>query len=212
MDLYSFSLLLGGAGLAAMGVSSLSHQAGGARGHGHGHGGRLASRGHARGPNSAKAGAAPQAAPAPSTIQHIASAAMALLSPRLLFSVMLGLGLTGMLVRHLLSGIVLLAVALIGGILFERLLIAPLWGFLLRFASNPAVTLESCITDDATAVTNFDKDGHGLVSVEVDGQVVQVLGTLKPDDRSAGIRIRAGDRVRIEEVDSARHRCIVSVP
>jgi hypothetical protein len=37
-----------------------------------------------------------------------------------------------------------------------------------------------------------------------------VLGTQLKEDRKAGARIRAGDIVRIEEVDSTRNRCTVS--
>jgi hypothetical protein len=213
VDLYTFSLLLGGAGLSFMALNSLGHHAGG--GHSHGHGGAAhgsshhlthshtishsAGHGHAHG--------------APHAIREATTrSALALLSPRLLFSVLLGLGLTGLLARSIFSGIPLLAFAIAGGVLFERLAIAPLWNFLTRFASNPALTLESCVTDEATAVTTFDAQGQGLVAIEVDGQVVQVLGTLQTADRNAGIRVRAGDRVRIEEVDAGRNRCVVSAP
>jgi hypothetical protein len=44
----------------------------------------------------------------------------------------------------------------------------------------------------------------------VDGQVVQLLGTLRTEDLAAGIRVRAGDRVIIESIDSRRQRCVVS--
>jgi translation initiation factor IF-1 len=40
--------------------------------------------------------------------------------------------------------------------------------------------------------------------------VVQVLGTLRAEDRALGVRVRAGDRVRIEDVDVERNRCTVS--
>jgi len=211
MDLYTGCLLLGGVGLAAMGLAGLSHGS-----HAHSHGG---ARGHLRGghqPGShgARAGqsAAHHAHGGGSLRTSVSDAALALLSPRLLFSFLLGFGLAGMLLRSLLSGPLLLVVSLVCGLLFERLLMAPLWNLLLRFASNPAVTLESCVTDEATAVTAFDKNGQGLISVEVDGQVVQVLGTLTRDALTAGRKVKAGDLVRIEEVDSARHRCVVSVP
>jgi translation initiation factor IF-1 len=39
---------------------------------------------------------------------------------------------------------------------------------------------------------------------------VQVLGTQLSQERAAGVRIRTGDKVRIEEVDSTRNRCTVS--
>lgn len=227
MDLYTFSLLLGGAGLAAMGLNSLGHHAGsspghghtGSSGHGHGHGGGNSS--HGPGPLHGTAhghqadhggGHSPSHGHALAATHSVSRSALALLSPRILFSILLGLGLTGVLGRHLVGGIPLLAISLAGGLLFERLAITPLWNFLLRFASRPALTLESCVTDDATAVTSFDVRGQGLVAIEVDGQMVQILGTLQSADREAGLKVRAGDRVRIEEVDAERNRCTVSVP
>jgi hypothetical protein len=98
----------------------------------------------------------------------------------------------------------------IGGIAFEKLLVGPMWGFLFRFASNPAHTLESSLMETATAVTGFDATGHGVVSLELDGQLVQVLASLRPEDRAAGVKVRAGDRLVVEEVDGARNRCVVS--
>ncbi len=95
---------------------------------------------------------------------------------------------------------------------FEALLVGPLWRFLFRFESRAAATLESSIEDEARAVTGFDASGCGLVAVDVDGQVIQLLATLAPDERARGIRIRTGDRVRIAEVDAARGRCIVTAP
>ena len=93
---------------------------------------------------------------------------------------------------------------------FEALLVGPLWRFLFRFESQPASTLESAIEDEARAVTGFDANGCGLVAVDVDGQIIQLLATLATDDRSRGVRIRSGDLVRIAEVDSARGRCTVT--
>jgi hypothetical protein len=40
--------------------------------------------------------------------------------------------------------------------------------------------------------------------------VVQLLGELRPEDRAAGVRVRAGDRLRVEDVDGERNRCTVS--
>jgi hypothetical protein len=59
-------------------------------------------------------------------------------------------------------------------------------------------------------VTGFDANGNGLISLELGGELVQVLGIQLSADRAAGARIRAGDIVRIEEVDSTRNRCTVS--
>jgi hypothetical protein len=100
--------------------------------------------------------------------------------------------------------------AIVAAVAFESLLVGPLWRFLFRFESNPAATLDSAVEDDARAVTHFDADGCGLVAVDVDGQIIQLLATLAPDDLSRGIRIRTGDLVRIAEVDAARGRCTVT--
>jgi hypothetical protein len=232
MDIYSFGLLLGGAGLGAMAVGGL---AGGIRGHaghahtghahtGHAHPGHAghvpAAHGHAGHAGHAPAGQARDgSAPAGhgQSIGDVVSSApsasrflLSVVSPRIVFSALVGFGATGMLLGSVLGGIFLLGAAVAGGIAFERMLVAPLWRFLFRFESGPAVTLESCITDEARAVTGFDAAGQGLIALELDGQVVQLLGTLTPGEQSAGLRIHAGDRVRIESVDDSRNRCTVS--
>jgi len=132
-------------------------------------------------------------------------------SPRFLFSFALGFGATGIIARQALGGALLSAAAVGGAVLLERALVTPLWNFIMRFASKPAETLESAVTDEATAVTAFDPNGHGIVSLEVDGQIQQILATLSADDRRLGVRIHAGQRVRIDEVDAERNRCTVSL-
>ena len=127
-----------------------------------------------------------------------------------MFSVLVGFGTTGLLLRSALAEPLVFAAAVGGGVLFERGIVGPVWNFLLRFASAPALTLESCILDEVRAASGFDSNGQGLVTAEVDGQVIQVLGTLRPEDRAAGIRVRSGDRLRVEDVDSRRNRCTVS--
>ena len=136
---------------------------------------------------------------------------LSLLSPRVLFSICLGLGTAGLLARNFFGEPALFGVALAGGILFERLLVAPIWNFGMRFESNPALTLESAVTGEATAVSNFDANGQGLISVEVDGQVLQVLGTLQLADREMHARVPRGAKLRVESVDTERNRCTVSL-
>jgi hypothetical protein len=133
------------------------------------------------------------------------------MSPRVLFSVALGLGTAGLVLRDFLGGPLLFAASLGLGILFERFIVAPVWNLAFRFASNPAATLEGSIMDEATAVTAFDKNGQGLIAVEVDGQMVQILGTLQAGDREMKIKVPAGSRLRIQDVDAARNRCTVSL-
>jgi hypothetical protein len=198
MDIYSFGLVLGGAGLGIMALGGL-----GRHGH-HGHHGHGAHHGAHHGPHDAHhAGHHAHAG-------HHHHTLWAIVSPRVVFSALLGFGATGLLARGAVGGALLLALAVVGGVAFERLVVTPLWNFLLRFASAPARTLESTLLDEARAASGFDANGQGLVALELDGQVVQVLGTLREEDRAVGVRVRAGDRLRIEDVDTARHRCTVS--
>jgi translation initiation factor IF-1 len=204
MDLYGFCLALGGTGLAAMAVGGLSHlgHAGHAThaGHGgHGHAGHAGHAGH---------GHATHAAHTHSAGEHGPSIFYSLLSPRVLFALLVGFGAGGLLATPLgepwRAGAAILAAAA-----FEGLLVGPLWRMLFRFESSPAATLESALEDDARTVMDFDANGQGLVALDVDGQVVQLLATLTPDDRARGVRIRTGDVVRVSSIDAARNRCTV---
>jgi len=215
MDLYGFCLALGGTGLAAMAAGGLAQL--GHIGHG-GHGARGGPGSHAghahTGAHAAHAGHGAHAAHA----QHAHHAneqgagwIMSLLSPRVLFALLVGFGAGGLVAMRLgepwRAGAAILAAAA-----FEGLLVGPLWRMLFRFESAPAATLESAIEDDARAVMGFDANGQGLVALDVDGQIVQLLATLAPDDRARGARIRSGDVVRVSSIDAARNRCTVRVP
>jgi hypothetical protein len=216
MDLYLVSLATGAVGLGAMAVGGLSHG-----GHSHGgHGGHdVGHAGHAgHGGHDVHAGHAGHAAHSHGSSAHAAHAQehggggfswMSLLSPRLLFALMVGFGAGGIAATPLGEpwrfGAGILAAAA-----FEVLAVGPLWRFFFRFESKPALTLESAVEDDARAVTGFDANGCGLVAVDVDGQIIQLLAQLTPDDRSRGVRVRSGDLVRIAEVDAARGRCTVT--
>ena len=197
MNPYAFSLALGVVGLLTMALLGMGHHVG----HGHTGGGHVG-HDHAGHDHSGHASG-----------HHDAGLlrAAVLVSPRLWFTLLAGFGAAGLLVRPLVAtGPVRAAVAVVGAVLFEALLARPLWNFAFRFASRPATTLEACVEDEVRAVTGFDREGHGLVALELDGQVVQVLATLRAADRAAGVRVRAGDLVRVEEVDAARNRCVVS--
>jgi hypothetical protein len=137
---------------------------------------------------------------------------LSFLSPRVLFSVLVGVGAAGLLLGGVLSGPLLLAAAIAAGVAFELFAVRPVWNFFFRFGSEPALTLESAVTDTAEAVTGFNRDGEGLVKIELDGQIVQVLALLSPADRATGVRVRAGDSLVVEEVDAVRNRCVVSLP
>ncbi|HET7585902.1 MAG TPA: hypothetical protein VFK13_13380 [Gemmatimonadaceae bacterium] len=133
-----------------------------------------------------------------------------LLNPRQLFTLAFGFGIVGVALRGHASEWIVVTAALAGAIAFERFVIAPMWNLLERFGSRPALTLESGIMDEARAVTSFDANGQGLIALELDGQLVQVLGTLSAEERAAGVRVRAGDTLVVQDVDAKRNRCTVS--
>jgi hypothetical protein len=238
MDLYIFSVVLGAAGMGAMaflGFSSshgAAHHGGAHHGHdtsGHEMHGIGAPHGHsitpAHGHTAAHAHAVPHghaAAPGHAPAQGERTFAelhgvhawksnvWSWLSPRVLFNFLVGFGATGLILERLVGPVLALPVAVLGGISFEAFVVRPLFNSLFRFESQPAQTLSSALMSEGRAVTGFDANGNGLISLELGGEIVQVLGTQLKDDRAAGVRIRAGDIVRIEEVDDARNRCTVS--
>jgi class 3 adenylate cyclase len=200
---YALGLALGATGLVVMALGGLGHHAGHSSvahhlpGHasspgGHGHH-DLSLHGHSHGHG------------------HLFGGKFwALLSPRVVFSFLVGAGASGLLLRHWLSEPLVAVGALAGGVLFERYVVTPIWNGLLRFASAPARTLEQAVFEVARAATDFDAQGQGLITLELDGQLVQVLGILRPEERASGIRVRQGGRVRIDAVDAIRNRCSVS--
>ncbi len=217
MDLYISSMVLGAVGFTAMALGGLGsrgggHHVGAAHGHGgttgHVHGGTTGhvhgvAHGHSHA-GAVRSGHAHTSGVAGRTFWLITS-------PRFLFSLMLGFGATGAMLHPVLPGPALLAAAAVGAVAFERFLVTPLWNFAMRFASRPAATLESAVADEAVAVSAFDDNGQGIVSLEVDGQVLQILATLQPQDRVLGGRVRAGQRLRIDDVNAAKQSCTVSI-
>jgi hypothetical protein len=201
MDLYLVSLATGATGLAAMAVSGVSHGGHGGRGVHH-HGGDATHAGH-----DTHAGHAPHG---PRTADHGSPGSwlQAFLSPRVLFALLVGFGAGGLLASSL-GQPWRLGAAIVTAAGFESFVVGPLWRLLFRFESQPALTLESAVEDDARAVTGFDASGCGLVAVEVDGQIIQLLATLSADDRARGTRVRSGDVLRVADIDAARGRCIV---
>ena len=214
MDIYLTALALGGVGLAGMAVSGMGrpgHAHSGTAHAGHAHSGHShAHAGHVHVGHGAHTNAA-HAHTSQRTSEPGTNPILALMSPRVLFSVALGLGTAGLLLRTVLPEPILIATALAIGVMFERFIVTPIWNFTFRFASNPAATLESAVMEEATAVTSFDKNGQGLIAIQVDGQMVQLLGTLQSGDREMKVRVPAGARLRVEDVDAARNRCTVSL-
>lgn len=214
MDIYLSSILLGGLGLGAMAAGGLSvhGHAGGGHGHvGDGHAGHApGAHGHAHVSTDAHGHTNTHASSHSHEIAIPQSKAVWLLSwPRIMFGFLLGMGAVGLATQDILREPFTLAAAVAGGLFFQRFIITPLWNFSLRFASTPAVTSEG--VDEATAVTSFNANGEGLVAIEVDGQIVQVLGRLGAADRTMGAVVRAGQRLRVDEVNTSNNRCTVSV-
>lgn len=205
MGPYAFCLVLGATGLAVMAFFGFGHHGPDHGGHVGHHGGHDAGHGHHGGP-----GPGHHAGDGHGHGESGLGRLTALLSPRLLFSVLVGIGATGLIARPFLFEPLTAFTALGGGVLFERWLVGPIWRFMFRFESRPALMLESVVMEQAEAMMDFDAKGQGLIRLELDGQVVQLLGTLTAEDLARSHRIRRGDLLRIEDVDTARNRCTVS--
>ena len=202
MDVYLFCLCLSFAGLVLMALLGFGHHHAGhghAAHHGASRGGKFSAHKVGGRSDGGRAGAA--------------LAVLGYFSPRVLFSVLLGFGATGMLLQTVSAWtpIVLVALAAGGGLAFERFIVGPFWNLLFGFASKPARTLETMRFEGGKAVTDFDRAGHGLVLLELDGQVRQILGTLTSDERVPDApRVRTGEPLFIHSVDRRRNTCTVS--
>jgi hypothetical protein len=211
MDLYLCCLGLSFIGLLVTALAGVGHHASGGH-HGHGfHGGHGARAGGMKGHPASGRGHSPVAQRGDPVGAGVML--LGLMSPRTFLSVLLGFGATGVILRPLTdwSPVLLFILALIGGLTFERFLMQPFWRFLFGFASDPARTLDTVVHEQSTAATDFDAEGCGLVSIELDGQVRQVLGRLAPAERAQPRgRVRTGERLLIEAVDDRRNTCTVS--
>lgn len=231
MNIYQFSLYLGFTGIASMAVMGMSsagghagthvgghgggHGVGHAGGHGAGHG--LGAHGHgaARGSHGSHGGVHQGVqghghGHSHHSVSSRLSPLMSFLSPRVFFSVALGFGAAGTLGRKTFAEPWMLLLALLCGLAFEMVLFRPTWNLIFRFASAPARTLESAVAEEAIAVTSFDANGNGLVSIDLDGQVRQILARLSQDARQSSTRVRTGDRLFVEDVDLQKNSCVVS--
>ena len=130
-------------------------------------------------------------------------------SPLYLCGAVIGFGVTGILFGHLFQGWPLFALALLGAYFTRIICIRPLISGILMWASRPAKTLGDAVLETGVATTNFDANGYGMVRLSLDGQIVQLLGLLVPEE-STELRVNAGERLFIRSVDSVRQRCWVS--
>ncbi|RYX84107.1 hypothetical protein EON83_11380 [bacterium] len=239
MDPYFSLFLVGGAGLLVMTILGVAgghgHESSGGHGHdfhlhgtgghGHGHGHSdvaihhtpTAHHGHTSSGHAANGHGAHHAHHAHGRTHNepngggfnLRTAVLSWLSPRVLLTVGMGVGATGVLVANVLPVEPLRCLAsLLGGVALEKLIVSPLWNMLTRFASTPARTLESAVLEEATAVTGFDTSGCGLVSINLDGHEMRLLGRLAAEHREQ--RVRSGDILIVDSVDGARGQCVVS--
>jgi hypothetical protein len=130
------------------------------------------------------------------------------LSPAYICGAIIGFGATGTLVSPILQGWLQLTAALVGGYVICFFCIRPLLTGLQKWASLPAKTLTDATLENGTAVTDFDSKGYGLVRLKLDGQIVQLLGRLAPEEQS-GARVRTGETLFVRSVDPVKQRCVV---
>ncbi len=217
--IYTTLLLIGALGLLAQALFGLGHGHAGAHhaaGHGHGAGGH-ALHGHGAGTHAhghaahAQHGQNGQSRTAQTELHggHGASEIWTLLSPLTIFSVCVGVGATGLLLRpqHWAGALTALA-AILGGLLFYGLVIRPLWGLVFRFASTPGTALEGTVAGECEALGRFDAQGRGMVKLTIDGQRVRVLAFLESDDR--GQPVTPGEQLTVISVDAHANTCRVA--
>ena len=193
--IYTTLLLVGLVGLFAQAMLGMSHGShAGHTGHTGGHSGH-AGRGMHHGSRG----------------EHGPSPLWTLLSPLAIFSVCLGAGAAGLLLRPVhLAAILTALLAVAGGLTFFGLLVRPIWNLLFKFASTPSAALEGMVARQAEAVSGFDGRGRGLVGLTLDGQWVRVLATLEADDRGDAAAVRPGEKLTVISVDGRRNTCRVA--
>ncbi|WP_309710891.1 hypothetical protein [Armatimonas sp.] len=127
-------------------------------------------------------------------------ALLGVFSPLGIFSLCLGAGAAGILTNRWWW-------AVVGGLLFWKLVIEPLQELLLRFASDPAKNLEGARASEAIALSRFDTNSQGMVSLTVDGQVRRVLAKLSEGEPR---EIAIGEKLVVVDVDTKRNTCRVA--
>lgn len=136
---------------------------------------------------------------------------LTILSPLTLFSLCLGAGATGLMLKHAhLTPSMIAAVAAVGGLVFYSAIVRPVWSLVFKFASKPSKALEGATANTAEAASKFDENGKGVVKLSIDGQVVRVLANLEVDDRLDADSIRPGDKLTVTSVDGRSNTCRVT--
>lgn len=130
--------------------------------------------------------------------------------PRAILSLLTLYGASGYMLEgglHLSHGLAAL-VAIAPAVLLELALVRPLWNLALSFQGKEASPLDWIVAEQAEAVTTF-RNGKGIVRVIHDGRVVQLAARLIPEH--AGMPVRVGESLRIEDIDTGKERVTVSL-
>ncbi len=135
---------------------------------------------------------------------------LSIVSPLNIFAFCLAFGAAGLLIGPHLQASIALVAAIVVGLTFTFALIRPLMGFLLKFESTPALGLEGAKSRQVTAVSGFDDSGRGIVLVELDGQLRQVLAQLDKDELKKNVKVQKSDSLMVIDVDTAANKVVVS--
>jgi hypothetical protein len=215
---YLAILIVGGLGYIALAVSGFAHGFGHHAGAGQGQGGQGAHGhiGHAHGQgahghqHAAHGRGHDSGHPEGGSLAGVLMSTFSYVSPLTIFVFMVGLGATGILAQNVAHGNALLELAILGGLVFNFLVVRPLMGLMMRFASNPIEDLDSVIAKEAEATTAFDQEGKGIVMLNLNGEHVQLLAALDPAEQHRGVSVHKGDKVVVLDVDTAKQTCRVT--
>ena len=207
MDIYLSCLIGGGVALVVLAFCGIGfHHIGIRPGAGHN---SPAPGGHIRAPaHQSSHPSFGRNTPANQAVSNLISGLLTWLSPAYLAGAIIGFGATGTLLARILHGWLQLGASLIGAYIICFLCIRPLLTGVQKWASLPAKTLTDALLENGTAVTDFDSKGYGLVRLNLDGQVVQLLGQLALEEQS-GARVRSGETLFVRSVDPGKQRCVV---
>jgi hypothetical protein len=207
LDIYLSCLIGGGVALAVLAFCGIGFHHIGIRpgvGHtSHAPGGHVRAAAHQTGHPSPGRNTPPNQA-----VSNLITGLLTWLSPAYLAGAIIGFGATGTLLAPILHGWLQLGAALIGAYIICFFCIRPLLTGVQKWASLPAKTLTDALLENGTAVTDFDAKGYGLVRLNLDGQVVQLLGQLVPEEQ-LGARVRSGETLFVRSVDTGKQRCVV---
>lgn len=144
------------------------------------------------------------------TFQTFFMVGFGIISPLNIFAFCLAFGATGLLLSHFIAARWLTTLAILAGLIFTFGVIGPMMSLLMKFESTPSSGLQGLVSAPVSAISAFDDSGRGLVLVELDGQLRQVLAKLDPHEISNGIKVHKGDQLYVMEVDSQSNQILVS--